>query len=211
MSHDIILGMPKEGMIFYGARHGETKMNAAGIIQGHMNEPLSANGLGQAHDLGRELRSRKSELGIDVIYSSDLVRAYITADVVSYYLGVPVIQDPRLRERSYGEFEGKSFGEVAGEFGVSDLDSSNPRGGEALSEFEARIQTAMLDILSNNPDSTMLFVTHGGVLRAKLKHFKNDEYPDGIGHEIKNAALLEFYVDPSLLNLGDKSVNRGNN
>jgi len=202
--------MMQEKITFYGARHGEIKMNAAGIIQGHRNEPLSATGLEQAHDLGRQLRARKEELGINLIYSSDLLRAYITADIASSYLGVPVVQDPRLRERNYGEFEGKTFGEVTGEFGVLDLESANPMGGETLAEFEARIHAAMSDILSANPDSKMLFVTHGGVLRAKLKRFKNDKFPQGVGHDIKNAEFFEFCIDSSLLDLGNESVDRRN-
>ncbi len=76
--------------------------------------------------------AQKEELGINLVYSSDLLRAYITADIASSYLGVLVVQDPRLRERNYGEFEGKSFREVTGEFGVLDLESANPAGGETL-------------------------------------------------------------------------------
>lgn len=198
---DIIVFMSKE-IIFHAIRHGRTEWNDQRRVQGHIDQPLSATGLGEVHSLGQELQQKRDELGIDLIYSSDLKRAVVTADVLSYYLQLPYHIDERLRERNYGIFEGKTWEELQNQFGISRIEGYHPEGGESLEQFDNRIKTAVVDILSLNSDKTVLFVSHGGAIRSKLKQFGNLNGPEGIGYDIQNLSLHSFSIPDIVLSIG---------
>ena len=89
-------------------RHGETLWNVDSRIQGHLDIGLNDTGRWQAERLGLALK----EEPIAAIYASDLSRAHDTALAVSRHTGVPVQAEPGLRERSFGEFEGRTFAEI---------------------------------------------------------------------------------------------------
>ncbi|NLE01703.1 MAG: histidine phosphatase family protein [Fibrobacter sp.] len=91
----------------YSVRHGETEWNRAGIQQGHLNSPLTANGIKQARSLAKGLSGR----GIEVIISSDLGRASQTADIIAKDLNLPLNTDNRLRERNLGILQGMTIEE----------------------------------------------------------------------------------------------------
>jgi hypothetical protein len=80
-------------------RHGETDWNADGRLQGR---PLSDFGRRQARELAGELEDEE----LDAIYSSDLARAQETAEIVGERIGLPVVLDPDLREKDWGNWEG---------------------------------------------------------------------------------------------------------
>lgn len=89
-------------------RHGITEYNAQGLYQGQVDVPLNDLGFRQAELLGSYLENIK----FDKIYSSDLSRCKQTVDVVvkkNKCSPPEVVLDKRLREQSYGIFEGKSF------------------------------------------------------------------------------------------------------
>ena len=185
--------MSKE-IAFYSVRHGETEWNREKRIQGYTDVPLSAQGLANVHLFGAELAERREELGIEVIFSSDLMRASITADTIAQYLQVPVIQDLRLRERNYGAFEGRTFEELEEEFGTDRIEAYHPEGGESLGEFDMRIGSAVKDILRARSGQGILFVSHGGVIRSKVRQFGEKSGLEGIGYDIKNLSIHRFVV-----------------
>ena len=84
------------------ARHGETDWNREFRIQGSSDIELNELGRKQAHALAQELE----HVELDAIYSSDLSRARATAEAVAASHGLEVRLDPRLRERSFGSWEG---------------------------------------------------------------------------------------------------------
>ena len=84
-------------------RHGETAENLQGILQGHLDTVLNANGIAQAEAAARRL---KREAPFQALYSSDLKRAAMTAEIIAGYLRLPVNLNPRLREWHLGEYEG---------------------------------------------------------------------------------------------------------
>ena len=94
--------------------HGETDWNRDGRWQGGSDTRLNDLGREQARALADELDGN-----IDVVYSSDLARARETADIVAAKLQLEVRVDPRLRERSFGENEGRRSSEVTDELGSS--------------------------------------------------------------------------------------------
>ena len=84
------------------ARHGETDWNRQLRIQGSSDIELNDLGRRQAQALAQDL----TDVELDAIYSSDLARARQTAEPVAATHGLEVRFDPRLRERSFGSWEG---------------------------------------------------------------------------------------------------------
>ena len=83
-------------------RHGETDWNRQARLQGHADIPLNAHGQAQVRRLGEALRGEP----LDAVYSSDLQRALATAQAIAEATGAPLRQEPALRERGFGCFEG---------------------------------------------------------------------------------------------------------
>ncbi len=148
------------------ARHGQTDWNAERRWQGHADEPLNDQGRSEARALGDALRGR----GIERIYSSDLIRASETAEIVARPLGLHVELDERLREVDVGEWSGLTTDEVVERFPDGHRRRREGRTGWTNGEpFEAmarRVLESVADISGRHPDDGVLVVTHGGPLRA---------------------------------------------
>ena len=91
-------------------RHGRTEYNATARLQGQVDIPLDEVGEWQAEEAAQELVRRHRPTRI---VSSDLLRAEATAQAVSRLCDVPVTVDPRLRERSFGDWEGLTAEEIS--------------------------------------------------------------------------------------------------
>jgi len=153
-------------------RHGQTDWNIEGRWQGHSDIPLNSTGVEQA----RSLAAKLSENGrtFQAIYSSDLMRAYRTAQEIGKSLGLTVHKDRRLREISKGDWEGMLVSQVS-ELSVEatrqrreDPLYSRAPNGESLVEVAARLSSAMDDIARAHPVGPVLVVTHGLALAALL-------------------------------------------
>lgn len=149
-------------------RHGETEWNRERRMQGHTDTPLSAAGAAQAAALARRLAG----LPLAALYSSDLRRARDTAAVIARGTGNAVLTDARLRERSFGIFEGLTYPEMQAlypeefaRFESRDPDYAMP-GGESAREFQARCMRCLAEIAVRHAGSTVAVVTHGLVLDA---------------------------------------------
>jgi broad specificity phosphatase PhoE len=145
-------------------RHGETDWNRDGRWQGHSDTHLNDLGRKQAARLAAELD------GVDVVYSSDLARARETAEILAARLELPVQVDPRLRERSFGTWEGKTGPEIEADFagaharwlaGGPGADDAEP-----FDDFAARVQAFLGEVVERHPDETVLVVAHGGSIRV---------------------------------------------
>jgi broad specificity phosphatase PhoE len=148
-------------------RHGETEWNERRIIQGHTNSSLTQTGREQARALGETLR----ELGFDYIVTSDLDRAQETALIVGEVLGLRSETDPLLRERSYGEYEGRPSEELSSNVtGIKESVMVNPDarppGGESFRDVVARARRFLQRADEEWPETRLLVVTHGGMVQA---------------------------------------------
>jgi len=92
-------------MQLFLVRHGQTEWNQAGRAQGHTDIPLDETGIAQADALARDWRFGP----VDRVLSSDLQRSLATAQRLAESLGRTVEVDPRLRETSFGEWEGENY------------------------------------------------------------------------------------------------------
>ena len=146
-------------------RHGETDWNRDQRWQGHSDTPLNETGREQALELAARLDPP------DRIYSSDLARARETAEILSARLGVPVVLDGRLRERSFGAWEGLTMDEIEERF-AADLARWRAREGagaidaEDFQAFAERVGGFLDDVLARHPREEVLVVAHGGTIRA---------------------------------------------
>ena len=147
-------------------RHGETAWNVDTRIQGHLDIPLSANGRWQAERLAEALRDEP----IKAIYASDLTRAWETAQYVGQVQSLPVIKEIGLRERDFGDFEGKTFAEIemllpeqSMRWRKRDPDFY-PAGGESLVALRARVMEAAERLAAQHPGEQIALVGHGGVM-----------------------------------------------
>jgi probable phosphoglycerate mutase len=146
-------------------RHGETDWNRDGRWQGHSDTHLNEVGREQAARVAGELD------GVDAVYTSDLARARETADIVAARLGLPVRLDERLRERSFGAWEGKTGPEIEVEFRDAHArwlagEGPGAEDAEVFADFAARVQGFLADVLARHPDETVLVVAHGGSIRV---------------------------------------------
>ena len=147
-------------------RHGETAWNVDTRIQGQLDIPLSANGRWQAERLAKALTGEP----IQAIYASDLARAWETAQYLGRSQGIEVTPEESLRERGFGDFEGKTFAEIetllpeqSMRWRKRDPDFS-PSGGESLVALRHRVVAAAERLAAQHPGGLIALVGHGGVM-----------------------------------------------
>jgi broad specificity phosphatase PhoE len=148
-------------------RHGETEWNERRIIQGHTNSSLNDTGREQARVLAESLR----ELGFDHIVTSDLDRAKETAVIIGQVLEIRPETDPLLRERSFGEYEGRPTDDLSSDLtGIKDNvyvnPDARPPGGESFRDVVMRAQRFLQRADDDWPSTRLLVVTHGGMVQA---------------------------------------------
>lgn len=150
-------------------RHGVTRANRLGIIQGQSDEPLSDEGRRQAERLGRWLAAH--EIAADALCSSPLSRAAETAAIVAAELGIDagaIATEPRLAERSFGDLERQSAADVYGQQdAAADPGRWRPPNGESYADLEARA-LAGFDELAARQGRRALVFSHGGPIKALL-------------------------------------------
>jgi len=147
-------------------RHGETAWNVDTRIQGQLDVPLNDKGLWQADRLAAAL----ADEGITAVYSSDLQRAWQTAQPLAGQLGIVPRPEPQLRERAFGVFEGLTWAEIerdhpeASERWRRRDPDFGPAGGETLVAFYARCVDCFTALAQRHPGEVLAVVAHGGVL-----------------------------------------------
>jgi probable phosphoglycerate mutase len=149
-------------------RHGETLWNREKRMQGQTDTVLSETGRQQADALGRRL----STMAFAALYSSDLLRAWDTAQAIAAQTGRTIAAESRLRERMFGIFEGLTHDEIAerypdelARFQSRDPDYVVP-GGESAHAFHARCLPCLQEIAERHLGGEVVVVTHGLVLDA---------------------------------------------
>lgn len=155
-------------MKIYLVRHGQSKANEKNLFLGHGDLDLSEKGLMQAKKTAQYL----SGLKIDVIYSSDLLRAYHTAEQTAKLLNLPIIKEKGLREIDCGEWDFKPFDDLRvlykESFDVWCNDVANARcdGGESVREVQERMVKTVKKIAEDNLGKTVVIFSHATSIRC---------------------------------------------
>jgi len=152
-------------------RHGQTEWNRIRRVQGHTDVPLNDEGRRQARALAMELDGEQ----VDAVYSSDLGRARETAEILAATRGADVIALPALREKHFGTWEGLTDVEVRERF--PDAHTTGWGDSETTEQLGQRVVAAVEEIAASHPGGLVLVVTHGGPLRALLRHVEDDASP----------------------------------
>jgi probable phosphoglycerate mutase len=160
------------------ARHGETDWNRELRWQGHADPPLNAFGRQQARALAESLAGMR----IAAVYSSDLLRASETAEIVAGRLEVPLRLDAALRELDVGSWEGQTLAELEASHAeaVARWEESGEhgwKGGESHAEMAARVLDAIGSIASEHVGEEVVVVSHGGPMRALKAFAAGVDYP----------------------------------
>jgi len=171
-------------------RHAESEANAAGLMAGTFDTPLTPKGKRQAKIAGKNLNGKKIEL----IVCSPLTRTRQTAAAVAAEIGYDADKiklDPLLIERNYGPYEGRPFTEYLEHQQKGKLQD----GIETNEQLFERVQKLMSKI-KRMPEKRILLVSHGSTGRMIKLVVQNLEHShfhtiDRIG----NAEVIEFDLD----------------
>jgi broad specificity phosphatase PhoE len=176
------------------ARHGETDDNREPIrIQGSRDTPLNQAG----HRQAAELAERVDGEGIRAVYTSQLLRARETADVVGERLGLDPIVDARFAEADRGELEGRYWKDVARDdpelYAAWRAAGANFRfpGGESLGEQLERVLAGLEDVRAAGR-LPALVVCHGGSIRVALCARDGRDLHAFHDFEVPNGALVRL-------------------
>jgi broad specificity phosphatase PhoE len=151
-------------------RHGESTWNFEHRIQGQSDPPLSEEGRRQAERLGRRLIGQT----FAGFYTSDLKRAFETAEAIARAAGGHPEPVQALREIYLGEWEGLRTEELAVRFPeawrrwIAEPNWDLVPGGEGAARFEARVVAAVGALFARHQHGDVLVVTHGGVIQTAL-------------------------------------------
>ena len=161
-------------MILYLIRHGETDFNKQRRIQGQSDIPLNAYGRELAIKTGEGLKNVK----FDLVFTSPLIRAQETARLVIGERNIPFIEEPRIQEIAFGEYEGLCCSEEG--YNIPDIhflnffdDPANyqtPPKGESFQQVIERTGNFLEELTHRKEyaDKTILVSTHGCALKAIL-------------------------------------------
>ena len=174
-------------------RHAEVIEEYIGRYNGHLDIPLSVNGKSQAKELALKLKSRK----FDKIYCSDLIRAKETLAQFEYKVR-PIFSE-ELREKSWGEHEGKSFEEIEKEGILYENFEQwiDALGGEDVESYITRVKKYFYETIFNEEASEILVVTHSGVIKTLISIVDNISLEKAFCTTLPYSASITLKVSPS--------------
>lgn len=152
----------------YLVRHGQSEWNYQKKVQGQQDILLTDLGRIQAKKIGSRLKNEE----IDLIYSSDLKRAYETAIIIGNELDKKVNRLECFREIAFGKWEGKTIEYLNGtsekehDIWLREPHKFYMEGAETLYELQKRAMLGINKIIDENPNKNILIVSHGATLKT---------------------------------------------
>ncbi len=195
-------------------RHGETAWNVDTRIQGQLDIALNDTGLWQAERVGLAL----SEEDIHAVYSSDLGRAFQTAQAIAHAptraRPVSLTPTPALRERHFGHLQGQTWAAIEADWPAdaklwrSRDPHWSPQGGESLLVLRERIARCVDALASQHRGEHIVLVAHGGVMDVLYRLATQQDIQAPRTWHLGNAAINRLLWTPqglSLVGWGDVS------
>ncbi len=170
------MNMDNKPVRIYLTRHGETNYNLQERMQGHIDAELTSIGETQATALANRIKDDS----IDHIYTSPLVRASRTAEVINTFHNKSIIEDSRLKEMGFGSWEGlvieeikRNFKDKAHAFWKAP-ENYVPIDGESYEMVQERVRSFLSELIYKHRGETVLLVCHGMLIRNMLSILKNE-------------------------------------
>ena len=181
--------MKENKTTYFFVRHGQTDWNVQGKIQGHTDISLNDRGRQQAAALKRLLR----DIHFSACFSSDLQRAAETASIVVEGRFLEIVKEDTLRERHYGDFQGK----LSEEYEASTVEQRASI--ESNESLRKRIETFLADKAQHpiEHQGNILIVTHGGFMFGVLALVLNLPFDLENDVVIDNTAYVQMYFSGS--------------
>jgi broad specificity phosphatase PhoE len=176
-------------------RHGETKENVKGILQGQNDGVLTKKGRQQRKKVANILKNEK----IDVIFSSDLKRTMHMAMEIAKRHGLQIHKTKKLRERDFGVLAGRTleaFKEAERASGAPALKYA-PKGGESFLDVKERVERFMQKLHKIHNNKTILIVTHGAIIRSLYAIYLKKPLEEVKGLKTRNAGILILSIGKS--------------
>ena len=176
-------------MKIYVLRHGKTELNKQKILNGQIDEPLAAEGVTYVQKI-------KIPTTIKYIYTSPLIRARQTAELINYNVHAKLSIIDNLREVNMGSLAGKAWRNMENgeelkikhrsiQYDYHDI------GGESAEDVKTRVKDFLQKINNQHKDYEALIVTHGGIIRVMHLLDRKEALVD----EVENVSLRIFEID----------------
>lgn len=200
-------------MVIYLIRHGETDWNTKRLLQGAIDIPLNQNGIEVAEITAEALK----DVPFDLIFTSPLIRAKQTAEIMRRDRKIPILEEPRLREISFGPYEGLCISRE--NYSIPDpafmnffMDPGNyvpVEGAESIHQLCERTTEFLMEVV-NHPeyqDKTILFSAHGAVVKGLLSSITITDMKDFWGKGVhKNCGVSILDVKDGKITLRQEDV-----
>ncbi len=192
-------------------RHGQSLWNLQNRFTGWVDVPLTALGIEEAKRAGTLLKDFK----IDVAYTSALSRAQQTLHhlLASGEIEVPIIRDPALNERDYGDLAGLNKDEMRQKYGEEQVHiwrrsyDVPPPGGESLKDTRERtlpfFERAILGDIKQGKN--VLVVAHGNSNRSIVMALENLTPEQIIAKELATGVpfVYELETDGTMISVSE--------
>lgn len=155
---------------FFITRHGETIWNVQGRTQGIKNSDLTQKGILQAQKLAENLIN----FNIDYIFSSDLKRAYDTANIIAKKIKKDVVKEEKIREFNFGKWEGLTLKEIEENYSEEfkkwrkKPSEANIEDGESLLMAKNRVRNFLDELDNKYENKNILIVSHGIIVKTLI-------------------------------------------
>jgi len=193
------------------ARHGQTRWNREGRLQGWKDAPLTDKGVEQAESL----KERLSEEDIDVVYCSPLGRTKKTAEIILEGRDLSIKEDKRIKEINMGKWEGTKGEEIKKIFPDLYFDFwerphlYDPISGESFHDLKERVVSFIEEILEKHEDENILIVSHGCASKLMIAYFEGRTLSEIWEQPKLEAACLNIVEvkdgEPEIILFGDTS------
>ena len=182
-------------------RHGQSEWNALNLFTGWKDPGLTDQGRQEANQAGQLIQSLN--LDFDVMFTSALVRAQLTGDIILNIIKqthIPTIKNQALNERNYGDLAGLNKDDARAKWGAEQVQiwrrsyDTPPPGGESLEDTGERVMPyfnqEILPLIKKGKN--ILISAHGNSLRSMIKFLDNISDTEIVKLEIPTGAPIHF-------------------
>lgn len=182
-------------------RHGQSEWNALNLFTGWKDPGLTDQGRQEANQAGQLIQSLN--LDFDVMFTSALVRAQLTGDIILNIIKqthIPTIKNQALNERNYGDLAGLNKDDARAKWGAEQVQiwrrsyDIPPPGGESLKDTGERVMPyfnqEILPLIKKGQN--ILISAHGNSLRSMIKFLDNISDTEIVKLEIPTGAPIHF-------------------